>query len=145
MKNHKTAENLEKTLANSYTLSLKLQNYHWNVVGPHFKPLHELFGAQYEELSVAVDEIAERIRTFGVKIDATFEHFQKRSKKKNGDKNWKSDAMVRDLILGQEIVVAGLKAGIKAAQEEGDEATADLFIGRTHVHEKAIWMLVSSL
>lgn len=145
MKNHKTAENLEQTLANSYALALKLQNYHWNVVGPNFKPLHELFGAQYDELSVAIDEIAERLRTFGVKIDATFEHFQKLSKIKNGDKNLQSDAMIKDLIASHEIVVEGLKASTKAAQEEGDEASADLFIGRTTVHEKAIWMLVSSL
>jgi len=145
MKNHKTAESLEQILINSYALSLKLQNYHWNVVGPHFKPLHELFGAQYEELSTAIDEIAERLRTFGTKIDATFEHFQKLSQIGNGDKNLKSDAMIKDLILGHGVVVDGLKAGTKAAQEEGDEATADLFIGRTQIHEKAIWMLTSSL
>lgn len=145
MKNHQTAASLEKTLANSYLLQLKLQNYHWNVVGPHFKPLHELFGAQYEELSVSIDEIAERLRGLGAKVEATFEHFQKLSKIKNGDKNLQSDAMIKDLIASHEIVVADLKLGTKAAQEEGDEASADLFIGRTTAHEKAIWMLVSSL
>ncbi len=145
MKNHQTAVSLEKALANSYLLQLKLQNYHWNVVGANFKPLHELFGAQYEEVSTAIDEIAERLRALGSKVEATFEHFQKVSKIKNGDKNLSSDAMIKDLIASHEIVVEDLKSGTKAAQEEGDEATADLFIGRTQSHEKAIWMLVSSL
>lgn len=145
MKNHQTAEILEKTLANSYVLQLKLQNYHWNVIGPHFKPLHELFEAQYNELSDAVDVIAERLRTFGIKIEATFDHFQKLSKIKPGDKNLSSDAMIKDLISSHGILVENLKAGTKAAQEDGDEASADLFISRTTAHEKAIWMLTSSL
>ena len=77
MKNHKTLENLEITLATSYALALKTQNYHWNVVGANFKPLHELFGAQYEELSDAIDEVAERIRALGSKVDGSFENFSK--------------------------------------------------------------------
>lgn len=145
MKNHQTAEILEKTLANSYALQLKLQNYHWNVVGQHFKSLHELFEAQYNELASAVDEVAERLRTLGAKVEATFDHFKKLSKIKDGNKSLDEKAMIKDLISSHEILVETLKEGIKAAQEDGDEATADLFINRTKVHEKAIWMLVSSL
>lgn len=145
MKNHQTSVSLEKTLANSYLLKLKLQNYHWNVVGANFKLLHELFGGQYEEVSGAIDEIAERLRALGSKVEATFKHFQKLSKIKDGDKNLNSVAMIKDLIGSHEIIVEDLKSGTRAAQAEGDEATADLFIGRTQAHEKAIWMLVSSL
>jgi starvation-inducible DNA-binding protein len=145
MKNHQTAESLRKTLANSYLLALKLQNYHWNVVGANFKTLHELFGAQYEELSTAIDEIAERLRTLGSKVDGTFEDFQKLSQIKSGNKNLASDAMIKDLIVAHEMLIEDLKLGTKAAQKEEDEATADLFIGRTTAHEKALWMLVSSL
>jgi starvation-inducible DNA-binding protein len=144
-KNHQTLDSLEKVLANSYVLALKTQNYHWNVVGENFKSLHLLFEEQYNEIAAAIDEIAERIRTFGVRVDGTFEHFQKLSKIKSGDKNLKSAAMIKDLIAGNEVVVEALKAGTKAAQEEGDEGTADLLIGRTKAHEKAIWMLTSSL
>jgi starvation-inducible DNA-binding protein len=145
MKNHQTAASLEKTLANSYLLQLKLQNYHWNVVGANFKPLHELFGAQYEDVSSAIDEIAERLRAIGSKVEASFENFQKLSEIKSGNKNLKSDDMIKDLIASHEIVVQDLRDGIKAAQTEGDEVTADLFIGRANEHEKAIWMLSSSL
>lgn len=145
MKNNQTLESLKKVLANSYALSLKTQNYHWNVEGPNFKSLHELFDAQYNELADAIDVIAERVRALASKVDGTFEDFQSLSKIKSGNKNLKNDAMVKDLIEGHEIVVEALKVGTKAAQEEGDEASADIFIGRCQVHEKAIWMLRSSL
>ena len=144
MKNSQTLQNLEKVLANSYLLSLKLQNYHWNVVGENFKSLHELFGAQYEELSDAIDEIAERMRALGSKVDGTFENFSKLSRVKSGDKNLDHKAMLQDLIAGHNILVEELKQGIKAAQEEADEVTADIFIGRNNAHEKSIWMLKSS-
>ena len=144
MKNHQALVSLEKVLANSYALYLKTQNYHWNVVGANFKSLHELFNEQYNDLAAAIDEIAERIRALGVKVDGTFENFSKLSKIKSGDKNAKNEAMIRDLISGNETVADFLKEGIKAAQSEQDEGTADLLIGRLKIHEKAIWMLQSS-
>jgi len=144
-KNHKTLETLEKVLAHSYALALKTQNYHWNVVGENFKPLHELFGAQYEELFDAIDELAERIRALGFKVEATFENLQKLNKFKNGDKNLNSKEMVKDLAADHETLSKLLKDGIKTAQSEEDEATADMFIGRIQTHEKAIWMLESSI
>jgi starvation-inducible DNA-binding protein len=144
MKNHQTVVSLEKVLANSYVLYLKTQNYHWNVVGANFKSLHELFNEQYNDLAAAIDEIAERIRALGVKVDGTFENFSKLSKIKSGDKNAKNEMMIRDLISGNETIADFLKEGIKAAQLEQDEGSADLLIGRLKVHEKAIWMLQSS-
>ncbi|MBU6339531.1 MAG: DNA starvation/stationary phase protection protein [Rickettsiales bacterium] len=145
MKNHKTLENLEKTLATSYALALKTQNYHWNVVGGNFKSLHELFGAQYEELFDAIDEIAERIRALGSKVDGSFENFSKVSMIKSGNKNYDSNEMLKDLVVSHEDLIDFMKKSIKIAQDEGDEATADMFIGRVEAHDKAAWMLRSSL
>ncbi|MCE3254846.1 MAG: dps1 [Rickettsiaceae bacterium] len=144
MKNHQTLAALEETLANSYSLMLKTHNYHWNVTGENFKSLHELFQAQYEELFEAIDEIAERIRALGSKVDGTFERFSKLSKFKSGDKNSDAKTMIKDLISNHEELVKFLKSAVKTAQEEGDEASADMFIERTQIHEKAIWMLESS-
>ncbi len=144
MTNHQTIQNLEKLLADSYVLSLKTQNYHWNVVGENFKSLHELFDAQYEELADAIDGIAERMRALGSKVEGTFENFSKLSKIKSGDKNFSKSEMIQDLVFGHELIVTDLKVAIKVAQDEGDEATADIFIGRIQSHEKAAWMLVSS-
>jgi starvation-inducible DNA-binding protein len=144
MKNSQTLQNLEKVLANSYVFQLKLQNYHWNVVSENFKSLHELFAAQYEDVSTAIDEVAERMRALDSKVEGTFENFSKLSRIKSGNKNLDSKGMINDLIAGHQILVEELKNSIKAAQEEGDEVTADLFIGRATAHEKAIWMLKSS-
>ena len=145
MKNHQTLEALENILAGSYLLMLKTQNYHWNVVGNNFKPLHELFQIQYEELFTAIDEIAERIRALGSKVDGTFAHFEKYSDLKNANKNLSSQDMVKDLINDNQIVVKQLHEAIKTAQAEGDESSADIFIQRAKSHEKSIWMLQSSL
>lgn len=144
MKNHQTLEALEKVLANSFSLMLKTQNYHWNVVGENFKSLHELFGAQYEEIFAAIDEIAERIRALGSKVEGTFENFQKLTKLKSANKNLSAKEMISDLISDNEIVVKELREAIKTAQSEGDEVSADLFIERAQIHDKNIWMLSSS-
>ena len=144
MNQSEVVKTLEEVLANSYALVVKTQNYHWNITGANFKPLHELFGAQYEELFAALDDFAERVRTFGVKVEASFESFAKLSKAKKGDENLNADQMIQDLILDHKALVKFLKNGIVVAQKNGDEATADMFIGRVQTHEKAIWMLESS-
>ena len=76
MSNNPVAESLKKVLASSYILSLKTQNYHWNVKGPHFKQLHDLFGEQYNELNTAIDDIAERIRALGTNEPANYSTYQ---------------------------------------------------------------------
>jgi starvation-inducible DNA-binding protein len=145
MKNHQTVQALEKVLADSYGLLLKTQNYHWNVVGENFKGLHQLFNEQYDEIFAAIDEIAERIRALGSKVDGTFENFSKLSKIKSGNKNADAKTMVKDLAHDNENMIKSLREAIKTAQAEGDEGSADLFIGREKAHEKALWMLESSL
>jgi starvation-inducible DNA-binding protein len=68
-------EGLSRLLADSYTLYLKTHNYHWNVTGPMFQTLHLMFETQYNELALAVDLIAERMRSLGVPAPATFREF----------------------------------------------------------------------
>lgn len=70
-----SVEKLSILLANTYTLYLKTQNYHWNIVDPYFSDLHALFEKQYTELAENVDEIAERIRTLGAQAPGTFAEF----------------------------------------------------------------------
>lgn len=145
MRNNKTIESLEKTLANSYSLAMKLQNYHWNVEGPNFKALHELFELQYNEIFLSVDEVAERIRALGLKVEGTFENFYKNSDLKPANKNLDAKSMAQDIVKDYEILVEGLKVFVKNAQEDNDEATADIFITKIQAYEKSAWMLRSSL
>ena len=69
------AAGLSRLLADSYTLYLKTHNYHWNVTGPQFNTLHQMFEVQYTELATAVDEIAERIRALGIRAPGSYREF----------------------------------------------------------------------
>lgn len=138
-------KNLEIVLANSYSLALKTQNYHWNVTSSDFKALHEMFEEQYNDLFTAIDEIAERIRALGEKVDGTYENFSKISEIKSGNKDLKSNEMLKDLLDSNETLIKLLKEGVAAAQNASDEVTADVFIGRLKTHEKAAWMIKSSI
>jgi starvation-inducible DNA-binding protein len=140
------AEIVSVLLADTYSLQLKTQYYHWNVTGPYFGPLHELFGKQYELLSAAVDEIAERIRSVGFASPGTYREFTELSNIKE-DKtlpdNWQT--MLKNLLDAHETVIRYLRDSIGDLQKHGDEASADMFIGRLEEHEKIAWMLRSHL
>lgn len=144
-KTKKIIEALEKLLADTYTLYLKTQNYHWNVTGPSFNSLHTLFQAQYEDMILANDLIAERIRTLGEKAPGSFKAFLKLTDIKEAEGHPKAVEMVKDLARDQEILVASAEAVLKAAQETGDEPTVDLAIQRQQVHQKNQWMLKAHL
>lgn len=134
---------LQIFLASTYALYLKTQNFHWNIVGPQFFPLHQLFQKQYEEMAEAVDEIAERIRSLGLIANGGFHAFGKDSKIKEGRGSSSSQEMLHELLEGHEFLAKMGRPWIAKAQEIGDEVSADLLIKRLTAHEKAAWMLRS--
>ena len=138
-------ENLKTLLANTYALALKTQNYHWNVTGANFKTLHLLFEEQYDDLSLAVDAIAERIRALGEKAPGSFKIYDKLSIIKDANENASSSQMLKELAEDQTIILDILKKVIALAQDKKDEVTTDLAIQRMAIHEKASWMLKSSI
>ena len=139
------AKGLSQLLANSYTLYLKTHNYHWNVRGPMFHSLHTMFETQYNELALAVDEVAERIRALGELAPGSYSEFAKLASIPEGDNRKDAQAMVRDLVEGQEAVVRTCRALFPAVDEANDEPTADLLTTRMQTHEKNAWMLRSLL
>ena len=145
MTNKIIVNNMNIMLADSYALYLKTQNYHWNVTGHQFKILHILFEEQYTDLAEAVDELAERIRTFGDKVTASFSAFDNLATIADGSENSSADKMVLELEKDNLSLAKAMKETIKICQEHGDEATADILIKRVEVHEKNAWMLKSSL
>lgn len=134
---------LEQALADTYTLALKTQNYHWNVVGPNFYGLHNLFEEQYSEGYEAADEIAERIRALGAPAPGGLRAFQEITKIPEAKDGIDSKAMIDDLAEGNEAVAASLKAGVDVAESADDVSTADLLTARITAHDKAAWMLRS--
>lgn len=135
---------LSITLADTYALYLKTQNYHWHVKGAQFKGLHELFEMQYQELAKAVDTIAERILITGNRAPATFKEFELLKRITDGNSRLSANEMVKELAEDHNTLVADLNQSLKLAQAEYDEGTATLLGDRIAAHEKARWMLTAS-
>ena len=139
------AKGLSSLLADTYTLYLKTHNFHWNVTGPMFQTLHLMFETQYTELALAVDLIAERIRSLGVYAPGTYKQFATLSSIKEEDGIPKAQDMIRLLVEGQEAVVRTARSLYPVVEKASDEATADLLTQRIQLHEKTAWMLRSLL
>jgi starvation-inducible DNA-binding protein len=139
------ADGLSHLLADSYTLYLKTHNYHWNVTGPMFNTLHLMFETQYNELALAVDLIAERIRALGVVAPGSYAAFSKLSAIAESETVPSATDMIADLVKGQETVVRTARKMFPVVEKGGDEATADLLTQRIQLHEKTAWMLRSLL
>ena len=135
------AEALGKLLADTYVLYSKTHSFHWNVTGPSFPQLHELFGTQYNELWTSLDEMAERIRALGVPAPASGKAMAAASSIKEADGVPAANDMIKQLLEGHETAIKTARPIIELAQGGGDEGTADLVIGRIQAHEKAAWML----
>jgi starvation-inducible DNA-binding protein len=139
------ADGLSRLLADSYTLYLKTHNFHWNVTGPMFNTLHTMFMAQYNELFVAVDDVAERIRALGFHAPGSYSQFAKLATVTEETGVPKAQDMIRQLVEGHETVARTARDIFPLVEEAGDEPTADLLTQRMQVHEKTAWMLRSML
>ena len=137
---------LSKLLADSYTLYLTTHNFHWNVTGPMFNTLHQMFMVQYTELWNAVDPIAERIRALGSVAPGSYAQFAALSSLPDAPaKPPKALEMVRILVEGHEGVARTARALFAVVGAASDEPTADLLTQRLTVHEQTAWMLRSLL
>ena len=132
---------LEITLADTYAIYLKTQNYHWHVTGPQFKALHELFEMHYIELADAVDAVAEQLRIMDHLAPATFKDFDRLKTLKDGDSSLSANQMVSELAEDHDTLVKDLNRALKLAEEIHDEGAANLLSDRISAHEKARWML----
>jgi starvation-inducible DNA-binding protein len=139
------AEGLSRLLADTYSLYLKTHNFHWNVTGPMFQTLHLMFETQYNELALAVDLIAERIRALGFPAPGTYTDFSQLSSIPETPGVPKAEEMIRLLVEGQESVARTARSIFPLAEKVNDEPTADLLTQRLQVHEKTAWMLRSLL
>ncbi len=139
------ADGLLKLLADTYTLYLKTHNFHWNVTGPMFQTLHLMFEQHYNELWLATDLIAERVRTLGVLVPATYEEFSALSSIKEQKGPVKAERMIRLLVEGHEAVIRTARSVFPLAEKSHDQVTIDLLTQRLQIHEKTAWMLRSLL
>lgn len=138
-------DSLSVLLADSYNLYLKTHGYHWNVTGPMFRTLHLMFEEEYTELAIAVDEVAERIRSLGHTAPASFSSYSALSSIPEDTSVPAAMDMVAHLVTDHETVARSARNSLVVAEGADDAATADLATRRLDVHEKTAWMLRSLL
>ena len=144
-KSQAVIEGVRKVFADTYAIYLKTQNYHWNVTGPHFSSLHALFETQYQDLAEPLDKLAERLRILGVTAPGTTEEIRSLASIKSGSADQPAEQMLADLIAGHTALLQSIKIVILAAEQAGDGGTVGLLSERVASHEKAVWMLRSTL
>lgn len=138
-------ESLEVLVADTYALLAQTHLAHWNVEGANFFQLHVAFEEQYNEMFVAVDQVAEHIRTLDAYAPGGFEMLSGLTKIGQMERNLPAPEFVKHLVSFQEILVENASKGRDLAGESGFNETEDLFIERIRIHNKAIWMLKSFL
>jgi starvation-inducible DNA-binding protein len=141
----KIAQGLSALLADSCTLYLMPHNFHWNVTGPRFNSLHQMFMAQYTEQWSALDVMAERIRALGHAAPGTYKEFVKLASLKEVEGVPNADEMVRHLVAAQEATARTARRLYPVVEAANDQPTADVLTQRLEVHEKTAWMLRSLL
>lgn len=136
---------LHQSLAETSVTQIKAQNYHWNVEGMAFGPLHDLFAQIYNDHFAAVDTLAERIKALGGHADGRYSEFLKLSGVEEATGKEDAKGMLRALQGDQEHLSETLRTLASIADEHGDVVTNDMAIGRAEVHDKFAWMLAAHL
>ena len=139
------AEGLGRVLADTWVLYAKTHGFHWNVTGPMFNSLHLMFEGQYNELWLALDEIAERIRSLGCPAPFGSGTYLALASITEAQGVPAAMAMVRELVDGHEAVARTIRGVFTMADDANDQPSADLLTQRLQIHEKTAWMLRSLL
>jgi starvation-inducible DNA-binding protein len=136
---------LKTAFASSYSFVLKAQNFHWNVEGPLFVQLHELFGNIYEEVYGSIDTFAEELRALQIYTPASLQKFSMLSLVQDENEIKDFQSMLRELLADSEKMAQLYKVVFDMAEANGDHGLADFFAGRQDSHKKHSWMLRSCL
>lgn len=139
------ADGLSQVLADSYTLYLRTHNFHWNVTGPMFHALHLMFETQYNELALAVDTLAERIRALDHPAPGSYAAFAELTSLAVDPPCGSAEEMVATLVADHEATARTARRILGVANDAKDAVTADVLTQRLDAHEKTAWMLRSLL
>lgn len=136
---------LNQSVAETAVTTMLAQNFHWNVTGPQFGQLHELFEDIYKDHFKAQDELAERIKALGGHAEGTLAGMVRRSKVAEHDGHASPEDMIRTMMGAQRTLAATLAGTAAVAEEHGDLLTQDLAIERAQTHEKFAWFFRAML
>lgn len=139
------ADALNQSVAETAVTTMLAQNFHWNVTGMAFAPLHQLFQDIYEDHFTAQDDLAERIKALDAHAEGTLAGMISRSKVDEHDGKTDAATMIKTMLHAQETLAATLGGCGQVAAEHGDTLTEDLCIARGQTHEKFAWFLRAHL
>jgi starvation-inducible DNA-binding protein len=131
--------------ASEFSFYLKAHNFHWNVEGSDFFEYHELFGKIYEEVYSSIDNFAEKIRSLGTYVPASYSRFDMLSKIEDETQILPKDAMVKELLMDNARILTILKYTYDAAEDAGEHGFSNFLAERMDAHRKHGWMLRASI
>jgi starvation-inducible DNA-binding protein len=142
-------EQLQKALkvafASEYSFYLKAHNFHWNVTGPFFSQLHDLFGKIYEEVYGSIDQFAEEIRSAGAFVPASYTRFSMLSEIDDQISIPDDGDMITILHEDSDKMVKLLKYVFDIATAHGEDGLANFLAERMDAHRKHSWMLRATI
>jgi starvation-inducible DNA-binding protein len=132
-------------LSTVFSFYLKAHYFHWNVEGPNFAQYHDFLGELYTEVFGSVDSFAEQLRALGSYAPGSLERFKEMSKIEDETNVPGATAMIRQLMLDNEIVIDQLNKINKLADDNNKKGLTNFIEGRLDIHSKHAWMLKSFL
>ena len=136
---------LKTAFASEYAFALKAQNFHWNVEGPLFVQLHELFERIYTEVYGSIDTFAEQLRALDVYTPASLAKFSMLTKVEDENSVPEFHGMLSELLEDSERMANIFKMVFSMSEAAGDHGLSDFLAGRQDAHKKHSWMLRASL
>lgn len=136
---------LNKLLADLMVLFIKLNNYHWNMVGDSFLEVHQFFQTQYEKIGEFIDTVAERIRALDGNAIGTMQEFISTSSLKEGDNRLSIREMMREVQNDHKTISKEISHMFKMLSNINDDGSADIILGMQAEIDKFAWMLSSFL
>ncbi len=136
---------LKSAFASEYAFALKAQNFHWNVEGPLFSQLHELFERIYNEVYGSIDTFAEQLRALQVYTPASLQKFSMLSIVKDENEVPDFQGMLRELLVDSDKMAEIFRITFDMAEQAGDHGLSNFLADRQDAHKKHSWMLRASL
>jgi starvation-inducible DNA-binding protein len=139
-------DTLKTILATAYALSIKAQNFHWNVEGPDFPQYHDFFGNFYEEVyNNTIDRTAELIRQLDSYTPGSILRYAELSQIQDQTKIPRAMLMMEELYQDNAIILDMYKQAFHVAEEADEQGIANFIAERIDAHGKHAWMLRSIL
>ena len=136
---------LKTAFASEYAFALKAQNFHWNVEGPLFVQLHDLFDTIYNEVYGSIDTFAEQLRALQVYTPASLQKFSMLTKVEDENAVPEFHGMLSELLEDSERMANIFRVTFDMAESNGDHGLSNFLADRQDAHKKHSWMLRSCL